>query len=317
MQTLVIFILSFMLIGCAKTTDQKVMDAIDQALTYLSDEECDKAIDVLEEVGNQPDNAIYLEVLSSAYACRADFDMIDFISDDVQAIDTSSFEDIMKSLSILSLSAESTPDSNHYKDMRTAIGTILTDGDKQPSQRQRTDDFGPRKAGDTGIQVLVYSLVQLGKFINLYGDVNASGVKGAGSGTNACFIDYTYANAQIVRAATGGSCNGNIAGHAGLSITAPNAVRGNRRRCEGLMLFTNILDILNNLDVSTSDVFKDIATAGDEINDLRDTAIASDATLETLLYTTSQIECEKLMLTSTESDNMELIFALLFEAGLQ
>lgn len=317
MKSPVLIFLILLLASCAKSTEQKVQDALDQAQTFLSDGECSKAIKVLEEVGNQPKNPVYLSIYSSAHACKADFDMIKFISDDIETLDTTTFEDTLRTVSILSLSNESSPDSAEFVGMKEALEILLQDGETAPSQANREDQFGPRKASDLGIQILVYSLVQLGKFVNLYGDVDSLGVKGGGSGTNACFIDYTFGPAQLVRAATGGSCNSDTSGHPGLSITAPNEVRGNRRRCEGLMLLTNIIDVLNNLDVSDSETFEDLEEIAAQANLAVDTAVAAYPAIEELIKTTSQSACEKLLESSTESDNMELIYASVFERYLQ
>ncbi len=311
-------LVSILLISCAKTPKEEVLEAIDLALTYLSSERCEDAINILEKVGRQNDNAVYLEVLASAYACRAGFSTIRFIGDDIPNLDTSSFANLLKSVSILSLSPETAADSSSYSDMRTGFNIIFqSDGGPEPSQVNRATKYGARKSGDMGVEALLFSMVQLGKFINYYGNVDASGVKGLGAGVSRCFIDYTFGLAQAARVAGGGSCNGNNFGHADLSVLGGSAATGIRRRCEGLMLFTNILDILQNMDLSGSDSLRDLEEAGDEIVTLKESAITARPSLSTLLNMTSQSLCETTLASPAEMDNMELIYALFYETGLQ
>lgn len=313
-----LFLFCFLvLVGCAKTPKQEVLQAIDLAQSYLSEEKCQEAIDVLEEVGRQNDNAIYLQVLASAYACRADFNAIHFIGTDIPLIQTSS-ANLLKSLSVLTLSTETSADSSAYEDMKTALEILLySDGGAQPSQATRTTKYGPRKAGDMGVEILLLSIVQLGKFLHYYGNVDSLGVKGEGPEVSNCFINYTYGTAQAARASFGGSCNADNLGHPELIVTGGNLARGIRRRCEGLMLLTNLIDTLDNLDLSANSSLDDLEAVATTANTFKSTAITADATLATLLNITSQSVCESTLASPTEMDNMELIYALLFESGLQ
>src|SRR5690606_2447915 len=87
-----------LLVSCSKKKPEEVLEAIDVAQTLLSDSQCDKAIDVLPGVGIQSKDAIYLQVLSSAYACKASYSEITFIADDVSSISTTN-SGLMSSLS--------------------------------------------------------------------------------------------------------------------------------------------------------------------------------------------------------------------------
>jgi hypothetical protein len=293
---------------------EKTQEAIDIAQTYLSEENCDKAIKVLTDAGVNYDDPIYREVYASAYACKADFKTVVFLQDDIPLLVTTSFQTLMTSLTKFSYSNETAVDSLHYSSLQNAIDILLhPDGVLQPSQVARTAKFGPRKAGDIGIEFLIFTITQLGKFINYFGNVDASGIKGAGPRTNKCFMNYTYPQAIAARIAGGGSCNVNNGGTSDLDTSAA----GLRHRCEGLMLFTNILDVLNNLDVSGNTTFASFAAVATDANNLRNAAVTADPSLQTLLYTTSQAACLALLQTPAEANNIQLIYALLFEAGLQ
>ncbi len=309
---LILFLILFSY-SCAKSPVEESSDAIDVALTYLSHEKCDDALDVLLELGNQPSNGIYLQVLASAYACKAGFNELAFIADDLTTLDATSTETIMTSLVKFSLSSESSADSDDYTNLRSGINVLLGSTTGSPSQTSRTTKFGSRKAGDMGIQALILNLVNLGKFLNYYGNVNAAGAKGQGTNTNSCFLNYSDARATAqIGAGVGGVCNSNNDGHPDLD---KSTTAGKRRMCEGLVLLTNVIDILENLDLSTSselDVLEDLAT---QVNTFLTAATA--AGLGTLVTMTSQSTCETAMSTASNLNDLEFFYSIVFEKGLQ
>lgn len=297
-----VFLLLFLTLSCGKSTIQETEEAIDVALSHLSEQECDKAIKVLEGIGRQNDNAVYLTTLASAYACRANFNMVSFITDDIPRLNTTA-AGMLTSLATLSLSAETTTDSQTYLDIQTSVSILGT----TPTQAERNEKFGARKAGDLGIQMVIMNIVGLGKFLRYYGNASATGVKGAGGATSKCFMNYTYAAAQSARAVGSvGSCTGNTLGHADLTT--------NKRKCEGLMLITNIIDTLPNIDLSNVDSFENISDLSAIVEDFKDIVVTVDSNLTTLMETTSVSSCETLLNGSaTERNNMELIYAALLE----
>ena len=314
---ILIFLLGFT--SCVKKEPQEIREAIDEAQTFLSSGKCDAAIDVLEDVGRQTDDPIYLQVLASAYTCRAGFSEITFIDADLDRIETTT-TDFMGSLTTLSSSQETVTESLRYQDLRQAINILLNVDENQPSQVNRNAIFGNRKASDMAIQTIFLSLAQLGKFLKVYGNVDTNGAKGAGAGPNQCFIGYTYVQAQSYLNGTGngGACDNiaNDVGHPDLSLSTANLATTRRRMCEGLMLVTNILDIMNsvNLPVNSSvDKLEDVIAT---VNEFKDFVVNTSPALETLLETTSQQTCETLTSSASEFDNLQFVYALLFERGL-
>lgn len=312
------FIFIFLLLAsCSKKKPQEVTEAIDIALTYLSESKCDEAIDVLEDVGRQTGDAVYLQVLASAYSCSAGYSEISLISTDIPSVTTTS-GGLMKSLSILSLSDETETDSDAYVNIRTAMEILMeSDGAAQPSHDARVSTYGSRKAGDMSMQVLLLTVAQLGKFLNHYGNVDSAGAKGVGTtNSNTCFLDYSYASAQTVITAlpSTNNCNSNTGGHPDLDLTTDE---GKRRACEGLMLITNLIDILNNLDLSGSSSLSALESIATVANTFKTTAVAADPDLATLLDITSQSLCETTLGTAAEVNNMQYIYALIFESGLE
>lgn len=315
MRSLLIIWILFLLASCAKSPSEKTDEAIDVALSYLSDSKCDAAIDVLEDAGRDTSNPIYLQVLASAYACRAGYNEITFLDSQIPTIQ-GSFTTFMKSLSLLTLSAETEADSDDYKDFRTGINVVLNIDSGQPSQAAREAKFGPRKAGDMGLQAIFLSLNQLGKFAHFYGNVDAAGVKGGGANTNTCFIAYTSAQAlAFIGTGSTGSCTpGTLIGHPDLDLSDLPTTK--RRMCEGLMLVTNIIDILTNITLPDDPSMGSLDAVTTTLNNFKGniTTVAPD--LEELLMTTSQAECESIVSTATDFDKLQLIYAMLFEAGL-
>jgi hypothetical protein len=298
--------------SCAKNPVEEVNSAIDVALTHLSNAECKEAIDVLEASGAEDDNAIYLQVLASAYACKSGFNEISFISDDLAGITTTSTAAIFKSLSIMSLSPETVTDSDNYVAIRTGINILLQPELAVPSQVARDAKFGTRKSSDMAIQTLILNIVNLGKFLNFYGNVSATGVKGGGSAANKCFIDYHDPRAQALTGVSTGACLTDVDGHNDLDLSTAD---GKRRACEGLMLVTNTIDILDNLDLSGSSTFSKLEDISTQVNTIKTAATA--AGLGTLINMTSQSVCETHLQTPSQLLDMEYMYALLFETGLQ
>lgn len=307
---LILFIILFVT-SCAQNPQEKLAESIDRALTYLSTGKCDAAIAVLEDSGSDGKDPVYIQVLSSAYACKSGFDEIEFISDDLSAIDTTSSATIMASLTKMSLSTETAADSSDYVSIRTAINTILN-STTTVGQVARTTQFGTRKAGDLGVQALILNIVNLGKFLHYYGNVDANGVKGGGSGTNSCFLNYNDPRAQALTGVSTGACTVDNDGSADLDQAT---AAGKRRICEGTMLLTNTIDILDNLDLSNSSTLSKLEDISTQVNTFKTAATA--AGLGTIINMTSQSDCETYLQTPAQLLDMEYFYALVFETGLQ
>lgn len=294
-----------LLTSCAKRLSEEVAHAIDVAQSLLSDEKCDEAIEILEDAGRQPQNAVYLQVLASAYACKSGFNTITFIAHDLDQIAPT---DLFASLTSLSLSAETEVDSLGYRSLTTAL-EILQSTDKQI---QRTAVFGKRKSGDLGIQIAMLSLVNLGKFLHYYGNVNNVGKKGLGGGPNKCFINYTSPQAiAVITSGITGACASSNSGHPEMSGTELK-----RRMCEGSTMVANIVDVILNIDLPTNsnvlEVFEQLKLTAEVLLSEADAAGVGH-----LVRLTSKSECETLLDTATEMNQMQNFYAALFEVGLQ
>lgn len=299
------FILIFCLIvvaACGNNPEEEAVIAIDEALSLMGEDKCDEAIKLLAAVKDQSDNPVYLKTYASAYACKAGFNMIKFVDDDIGSINDNN---LLPSISTLSYSDETSVDSESYTAMKRALSIL---GRSDFKQATRTSKFGKRHGEDMGVQVLVYSLMQFGKYLNWYGNVNATGKKGAGTNTNSCYLNYTYAPAAGIIAGLPASnaCQTVNDGHPDLA--GANRVR---RVCEGLTLITNIIDTLNNIDLSSSTSLSSLEDIVAELSTYRTAADA--AGVGYLLDVTSPSACETLLANASDMNNAELLFALVLD----
>ncbi len=299
--------------GCGKTDETKTSEAIDIALSYLSDDKCEDAIDVLLDVGMQTQDAVYLQVLASAYACKAQFDEIRFIDVDLKAIDTTSVATIFRSFAIMTTSPETVTDSVAYSSINEAISVILNSSTTLPSHNSRVSKFGPRKAGDLSLQTLILSLVNFGKFLRYYGNTNALGVKGTGTGTNSCFINYSDPRASLfISGGSTGACSSLTDGHPDLNLTT---VAGRRRLCSPIVALNNVIDILENMDLSSSSSLSILEDVASKVSSFKTAATA--AGLAPVLSLTSQSACDNFAATPSQLLDLEFFTALTFEGSLQ
>jgi hypothetical protein len=308
----ILFIL-FLFTACAKNTVEKTDEAIDVALSLLSDGKCQKAIDILDDAGFQSKNAVYLQVLASAYACKANFDEVVFIDSDLGSMVTTNGKTIVKSLAAMSLSDETEADSSNYVAIRTGINYMLNSTSGAPSQVARDTKFGERKSGELGIYALVLNLVNLGKFLQYYGNTDAAGVKGNGTAANNCFIDYNDPRAKaMLSAPTTGACLTFTDGHADLD---QSTATGKRRMCEGIVLLTNTIDILENMDFSGSSTFSKMTDVATQVATFK--AAATAVGLGAIVDMTKQSDCEAYANVPAQLLDLEYFYAVVFEANLQ
>lgn len=304
-----LILLTFLLAlgGCGKTSEEEIQGAVDIALTHLSHKRCDEALEALGKVSGQG-NGIYVQVLASAHACKADFNEVKFIVDDLASITSTDASDLLRSLSILSTSTETQLESLAARSLIMAAQVALTGR----SQNEREDTYGLKKAGDLGVQALLLNIANLGKFLHFYGNVDGSGVKGGGPQGSSCFLNYHDARAQAIIGAQTGACTNATSGHSALGVSSSE---GRRRVCEGLMSLTNSIDILENLDLSNYeefDVFVDVLAQLDTFKQA-----AHSQGLGYLIEELSQTHCESVLQSNSSQLDMEYLYALIFEVSLK
>lgn len=280
---------------------------MDVALTHLTYKRCDEAIETLGKVSGHG-NGIYVQVLASAYACKANFNEVKFVVDDLASITSSDPSDLFKSVSILSTSPETLLESLASQSLIKASQVALADR----NQTERENTFGVKKAGDLGVQALLLNIANLGKFLHYFGNVDSSGVKGGGPQSNSCFLNYHDPRATVLIGAQTGACTNATSGHTALDLSLAN---GRRRVCEGLMNLTNSIDILENLDLSDFEEFDVLVDVTAQLETFKQAANSQG--LGYLIEELSQSHCETVLQSNSAQLDMEYLYALIFEVSLK
>ena len=316
-----------LLFSCGKTADEETLGVVLSANIALSNGDCQKAIDTLENYGRVNTSAPYLKTLSSAYACRAGYSTVTFFSSDFAKTTTKTPLGGLTLYSTSSTAVVSTLQNDEvFKDLQKAIDILLYAGgiasDSEPTSAARAKHFSSSVAGDIDSQLLYLVLVQLGRYMYYYGNVSAAGAKGGGSGTSTCFTSYTSANATVTAAITAaaGTCTNittTAASHAQLSSAITAATR-KTRLCQGVVLLNGLTALLPNVVASifSTAATKAAALAAVSVVTLAQAAlVVADPTTSTVAYTLNQSICENTGYVT--ASNIESYFGLMFEGALK
>lgn len=293
-----VLMLSF---SCGKSKEQEIKDAVLSANIYLSTRQCQPAIDLLESMGRQNTNAHYLKTLSSAYACRAGYSSVVLFGTDIGKTATPAPLGGMSTYSTSTVTATSPlTDDLIFRDLQTAIDILLYAGGipltSEPSAVLRSTRFSANLAGEINTQIAFMMMVQAGKFMKVYGNTNAAGVKSLGSGTNTCFTSYNNVDAGVSAAILGsgstGNCSGINSGHPQLIAPVSDTER-KKRLCEGVVLFNGILDLLPSIIASAGGTaLGNVGVQIDIINLARQDLENNYPAIGTIMNTLSQTNCE-------------------------
>ncbi len=317
------FILVLTLISsCGKKVDEEVHDAVLSANILLSTSQCQAAIDLLEAIGNQPRDSAYLKTYATAYACRAGYSTTVFFGSDIAKTAAPAPLGGMTtySTSLASVTSPLVSDSK-YKDLQRAIDILLyaggIDTTTEPSSVERAKYFNVNQAGEINTQLAFMMLVQLGKFMKVYGNASIAGVKGGGGAGNSCFTDYSTTPALVqtyVTTILSGACTSIASSHAQLATAIPTR---RSRLCQGVVLMNGILDLLPSILTSAAGgSLSDIATVTDSINTQKALLVAKDPAIATTLTVLSQANCES-DTTNITIHTLASYYAVIFEGLIQ
>ncbi len=315
-----IFSLIF-LVSCAKTDEQIIDSAKQEAKYYLSDNNCSKAQKVLDEAGYQNDDAEYLSLYASMYACKAGYSEFDLL-DEVTTIAANSSQ-LLGSLTTLGTSNETAPDSTSYTNIMNAIDVLLNSAGTSPSATARESKFGVTGATNLSFQALYLILVEFGKFLQLYGNTDAAGDKSDGSFTNTCIFTYTQVDAVNYANTILPTCN-SVGGDEGSDFLESPVTDDeiDARLCEGIYLFNNLRDILSNVTIGNSSTFGSLKDVGDVLDDMiadaesaesagLNTEVAYQDSIAAIKTITSKSDCEAL-----PRQRLEKWYSIIFETAL-
>ncbi|MAF78983.1 MAG: hypothetical protein CME63_02240 [Halobacteriovoraceae bacterium] len=275
--------LFILLFSCGKEADE-VRSAIEEAHFLLTEKNCSQAKEVLDEIGYQATNADYIGAYASMYGCLAGYSTITFFADDIDQLSADQ-NGLMGSLTLFSTSDDMTsPTDPDFTNLQLAISTILYAGNQSSSSSaNRETVFNIRDNTNLNVQAMYMILVNLGRWLKFYGNPDVTGEKGAGPDSNTCLFTYTDGDALLALSAgeTGNCTNVNNTGSSDMMTGDP--VEEKTRLCQGIVMFTNFIDLLANVEFSgdqagdlsdIGDTFEeacdDIATAGYPYCDMRD-----------------------------------------------
>lgn len=312
--------LSLLLFSCGKNADEKTADAILSANISLSKSDCQAAITTLEENGRVNNSAAYLKTLASAYACRAGYSTTVFFSDDLsKAVSpaplggTATFSTSQKTFQ------NPLQNDASFIDLQTAIDILLYAGGialtTEPTTTERKKYFSTLEVGDIDALLLYMEFVQLGRFLYVYGNSSALGVKGGGNSGNNCLTSYSNAPAPVKAAliASGLTCNSINSSNSQLDGTLTASTR-KTRLCQGVVLLNGVLALLPSLVSSVLPASQQDAanTALDSVTTAKALLVTLDPSIGQVLSTQSQAACEDDSIVSVSS--IESYYAGLFES---
>ncbi len=310
-----------LLISCGAQEDEVIDDAILQANRLLSRNECQSAINTLEAVGRQTANHKYLITLASAYACRAGYNELTLFTDDFPNIVVAN---ALGGFTLFSTSDDMTsPTHSSFADLNIALGILYTaggfDASSSVTSENRRAIFGNAQGGDIDAFIMYMTMVNLGRFLRYYGNINtADGTKGGGAATHDCLLNYD--------AATVMATSGTVGARLGLGTTGACVIEddGNdelglknsidvSRACQGVVLLNNFLDVLPAvLDAYTGNELAEIDSIRTALETAKTNVTSELAAAGIDMATvTSQAACEAL--SSTTDDHLEVYYVTMFE----
>ena len=307
-------------ISCAKMDENRAL--IIRAQNELSKENCQAALDILNEVEGEK-NARWYQTKASANTCFSNFREISFFSSGVKNIiaNVSQPERLGQSLASFNLSADmTTADDSDYISLINAITTLRMAGNPD------THDFDGRSEiwqEDENINMTLQAsylmVAALGMYMQYFGNSNAEGMKGEGSGSNNCYLNYTDSLALITLGTLGSNatipCTGSGSGHPDLSpANAGDPLSGDIlvRACQGIVLLNSLLDSIAHIPVPSDS--GELAVVDDVLEDRQEycNTFLSGLSLDTqICETTSQDECEQIGTMNPE--RIEQYFVVSFE----
>ena len=318
-QTFTLLILALtLLIGCSQ--EDELERAIHSARVYLSSKQCQKAISTLEGVTADNTNAKYVQTLSSAYACRADYSTPVFYGTNVSRINGTN---TLGSLTTFTTSVMVGPNDADYEDLQTAIDLLRFAGDiRIPTSSERAKVFSDDDASNINLQLWYMLVTQIGKYVFYYGNADpTTGTKGGGNILNGnpnnlnndCFYSYNPSDvvleAGLVALLPAGSCtaaNYQTSGHIKL-LQLPNT-NTVTRMCQGVILFNAFIDVLLNT------VIPDDANELADLSSIFSTACTSFAEFTGDICNVNKLsDCEDDYAVAPGSDQLQAYFFLVYE----
>lgn len=323
MTKLLLFCVLGLIFSCAKTDEQLQDSAIREAQYHLTNMDCSKALEVLDDIGQDKDDPDYVAVYASSIACQAGYTDIEMALDNLANITTTT-GGLLTSFAAFNTSNETVADAVTYSKIVEAINYILeANGGTQPDTDERIAKYGNGRGNDLSMQALLMITVAIGKYFAFYGNTDSAGDKGQGTivGGDKCIAYYgdlgASADTYLIGTSPGG-CNSANAAHDDLDPASTATATIKTRMCEGIILFNNLFEILSNIDLSSNDSLGNVGEVSTVVNDLFSAAQILEAAqawggtaVSTIKSITSQSVCEQ-----QDILDLERYFLAMFESNL-
>lgn len=240
-----LFTLLLIVASCGKLSDEDKREvAVEKAYLLMSAGDCAKAISTLESAPSSDTDARYLKTLSQAYACRAGYSTVQLFGSDLTNFGgAGSFLNDLARFSTSTLMTE--VDSVNFEDLQHAIDILLYAGGiastKQPTAARRSLYFTTDDAGEINAQLSYLILVQMGMYFRYFGNMDSTGIKASGGGTNDCLLTYSDADAKAIITGAGGfgACDNPAVDTGNTELMADSDLA-----CRAVVLFNNLTDVL-------------------------------------------------------------------------
>tara|TARA_Y100001954_G_scaffold129277_1_gene138429 strand:- start:3553 stop:4635 length:1083 start_codon:yes stop_codon:yes gene_type:complete len=317
---LCLFLTTF-LYGCGSSDENKVNFAITEAEIYLNTSDCAGALNALNEIGNQKDNARYLMTLASAYGCKAGYTSTGIFPTFTNFASDVSADNFFGPLTEASTaSTMTTGDDIDFLNLQNAIDTLLYAGglstSNNPSTSSRATLFSSDDAFDINVLIFYMIFDQLGRYAYYYGcydgDPDGTGMKGTPredplctNGTNECFASYdsdatldigggSQTITQVLSSNGFRSCTAPNLGHTDLDATegAYNTSQVSAL-CRGVVLMNNLREVLKGI----SEGFQEVDSLKDAFKEITDAfaiveSMGNSSGISNVMSTLSQSKCE-------------------------
>jgi len=323
-----IFIL-FLLTSCGPDSETEVNNDLYKANNFLTNRDCQSAIDTLSKYSSDRSNVTIMETLASGYCCRANYNTPDLVTFDLPKVgDPMVLGGFTRFNNASSMDA---PDNDGYTDMYTAIQNLLYAGgiptNKDPTVERRANAMSEREADKINSYLSFTIMDQLGRYLFYYGNSSETGVKASGDQSNTCIVNYTdVAFRNPVGGTTGiqdylttvapGSCI-DIAGSSGMSghPQLGNETDGFNidRLCQGVIILNNFLEVVPVVlgDILTTQNYRTVSSIMDDLEKAKENlegALPEGSTLPDILNLENcKTEYEN------ESDSLQIYFTLMYE----
>jgi hypothetical protein len=313
-----ILCLSLVLVtSCGENREEEADSRMVSAEHLLTIGACDAALAKMQSFPARPQDARYVKLLASAYACMANYTTTGLINDLQNLFSGGIGANFISSLTTMSISQTNDgPTNRDYAETFLAINALLFSGQtstsENPSAAFRLEDFNTTESDEINSFLFYLILTEVGKYFYHYGDTDNAGAKG-GQGNHVCMMSYSAVGniAAILGGGVTGSCTATgQTGSPDLKPTGGSAVNVNRA-CQAIVLFNNFYDIVPNLALGSLDGV-DLSSLQTALDALFTTLLAAGGLTDTTITQVRSVSiCESQFAANT--NDLEIYFANIFE----